>query len=77
MKTEQTEFQKALEIYKGLSLNEMLYLLNLMSKHITIPHHQNGVTDTFEVEGVYMNGASLQINTDVFADHCNKLNENN
>ena len=73
MKTEQTEFQKALEIYKDLSLNEMLYLLNLMSKHITIPHYENGVTDTLEVEGVYMNGASLQINTDSFNNHCNQI----
>jgi len=74
---EQTEFQQVLEIYKDLSLNQMEHLLNLMSKHIDIPHYQDGVTKSLEVDSVYMNGATLQLNTDVFADHCNNLNKDN
>lgn len=73
----QPEFQKVLEIYKDLSLNQMEHLLNLMSKHIEIPHYQDGVTRSFEVESVCLNGAILQINTDVFANLCIKLNKNN
>jgi len=74
---EQTEFEKVLEIYKDLSLNQMEHLLNLMWKHIEIPHYQDGVVRSFEVESVCLNGAILQINTDVFANHCNNLNKNN
>lgn len=74
---EQTEFQKVLEIYKDLSLNQMEHLLNLMSKHIDIPHYQDGVTKSLEVDSVYMNGAILQLNTDAFADYCNNLNKDN
>lgn len=74
---EQTEFQQVLEIYKDLSLNQMEHLLNLMSKHIDIPHYQDGVTKSLEVDSVYMNGATLQLNTDAFADYCNNLNKDN
>lgn len=74
---ENTEFKKVLEIYKDLSLNQMEHLLNLMSKHIDIPHYQDGVIRSFQVESVCLNGATLQINTDVFANHCNNLNKNN
>ena len=74
---EQTEFQQVLEIYKDLSLNQMEHLLNLMSKHIDIPHYEDGVVKSLEVESVYMNGTILQLNTDAFADHCNNLNKDN
>ena len=77
MKAEQTEFEKVIEIYKNLSLNQMEHLLFLMGKHIHIPHYEDGVVKSFDVDSVTMNGATLQINTDVFTDHCNKLNENN
>lgn len=76
MKTEQTEFEKIIEIYKNLSLNQMEHLLNLMGKHINIPHYEDGVVKSLDVDSVTMNGATLQINTDVFTEHCNKYDPN-
>lgn len=78
LEQKRTRLEEILEFYQGMSLADMETILWMMSDRITIPHAFNdGVTRGMEVESICLNGCEVQINTNIFANHCDNLDGNN